>query len=396
MTVPILTVITLLLLLEALARIYNAALGLPTGHYEYRRLRPAPYADAEYFSREFIEEWRRQPGGWQYPENTRLIIPNDFTGRYVNVIDGKRVTAFQPDSYVSSVYLFGGSTMFCGEVPDSLTIASQLQLLFNDHYPDTYRVENYGTTSVSTIQQLERLETLSTLRAGDIVVFYDGVNDIGQGLFYAHPEETMIERNRRVLADLSIFHRAMLYLSVKSDLVQLFFDPINRSEPEHLSDPAFVARLLESMKSRFGRTIREAHEFSFRNNATFFHFLQPHIWSDEILSDYELALMENYYIIPVGEAKSFALGYPVLREATVDLADTINSVDLSDILNDRPQGDEYFLDSAHVTHKANAMIARHIFDVIHHRISAETGSSDRRPASRDSGKEGRSDPADSN
>ena len=368
-TLPIFSVTVLLLVLEILARLYNSAFGLPTGHYEFRKERPAPYMDAAYFSQDFMDEWRHQPGGWQYPENTRLIIPNDYEGAYFNVIDGKRATVYQPESHASSVYLFGGSTMYCGEVPDKLTIASRLQLLFNEHYPDTYRVENYGTTSVSTVQQLERLRTISSFRAGDIVVFYDGVNDIGQGLFYARPEETMIERNRRVMEELSMFERTMLYLSVKSDFVQLLFDPINRSEPEHLSDSAFVSQLLESMKSRFKQTLQEAHDYCASHNVTFFHFLQPHIWADDTLSEYEATLSENYYVIPVGEARSFSIGYPGLQQATTELAETIHSIDLTDILNDRPDNEEYFFDSFHVNHRANEIIAAHIFNAIHSDLS---------------------------
>ena len=363
-TVPILTIVILFVVLELFARLYASVFSLPRTHYDYRKQQPEPYVDAAYFSKEFVDESFRQPGGWKYPKNTRLIIPNDYHGTHFNILDGKRSTDFQPDRHENAVYLFGGSTIYNSEVPDSLTVASQLQLLFNKHYPGKYIVENYGTTTVTTVQQLERLKTLSSFRHDDIVVFYDGVNDIYQSIFYANPEETMIQRNRRSAKELSFINRAMLYLSNRSRLIQLFFDPINRSEPEHLSDAAFANRLLDSMKSRFKKAIKEAHDYSIKNNASFFHYLQPHLYSDKVFSKYEKNLCQNYYIVPKGIEKSFSMGRPVLQNATMELAEGINSIDLTDILNERPQNEEYFLDSVHVNHMANEIIAKHIFSSI--------------------------------
>ncbi len=369
-TTPILSIVILLTVLELFAGSYISAFSLPQTHYDYRKEQPEPYTDAAYFSKEFINESFRQPAGWKYPKNTRLIIPNDYHGTHFNIIDGKRSTDFQPNRHENSVYLFGGSTIYNSEVPDSLTIASQLQLLFNKHYPSKYIVENYGTTSVTTVQQLERLKTLSSFRPDDIVIFYDGVNDISQGIFYANPVETMIQRNRRSVKELSLINKIMLYLYNKSKLVKLFFDPINRSEPEHLSDAIFINQLLDSMKSRFKKAIKEARDYSIKNKARFFHFLQPHLYSDEVFSKYEKQLRLNYYIIPKGIEKSFSIGYPALQNATIELSKVTNSIDLTDTLNERPHDEEYFLDSVHVNHKANEILAKYIFSSIHSIIGA--------------------------
>ncbi len=123
----------------------------------------------------------------------RVLVPD---GNLVR--NGIRVTAFQPEKFENTVYLFGA--IYNAEVPGYLTIASQLQSFFEARYGDRFIVQNYGTSTVTVAQQLERLKTL-VLKPKDIVVFYDGANDICQGLFYANPEETIIERDHRAVAE---------------------------------------------------------------------------------------------------------------------------------------------------------------------------------------------------
>ncbi len=361
--VPIFSVAILLSALELFTRLYLAVFPLPQTAFDFRKERPAPYADATYFSKEFIYESFQQPGGWQYPKGTQLIIPNDYKGSHFNVANGKRFTAFQPESHQNTVYLFGGSTIYNSEVPDHLTVASKLQLLFNEYYGSTYAIQNYGTTTVTTAQQLERLRTCF-LKPGDIVIFYDGVNDIYQGLFYANPEKTMIQRNRQAIKDMSFLQKSMLALSRKSKFAQLFLDPIDRSMPHHLSDKVRMNQILGSMKAQFISAIKDANDYSSKNQAIFFHFLQPHLFSNETLSEYEKQLSKNFFIIPRGIKEAFLIGYPELKTATTELSASIPSYDLSNILNEHTNSEEYFLDNCHVTHKANEIIARKIFDAL--------------------------------
>ena len=150
-------------------------------------------------------------------------------------------------NFKNTVYLFGASTIYNSEVPDYLTVASQLQLFFNEHYKDRFIVQNYGTTTVTVAQQLERLKTIS-LRPGDIVVFYDGINDIIQGLFYASPEETMIEETAVFWGEMTSVRRMLFAIQQWSSLSQVCLDPINRILPPHLYDTVLVDQLLASLK----------------------------------------------------------------------------------------------------------------------------------------------------
>lgn len=126
-------------------------------HIEFRKSRPLPYKDSNYDVAAFTKESYSLPG-WVTPPNSRLVIPLDFHGHYVSIDHGIRKTTDQPQKFSNVIYLFGGSTVFCNEVPDQYTIASFVQQLVNESSPERYKVENYGATTVVSGQELERLK----------------------------------------------------------------------------------------------------------------------------------------------------------------------------------------------------------------------------------------------
>jgi hypothetical protein len=358
-----------IVLLEGLARIYLALSPnmTPRTHYSFRKTQPPPYKDASYFSSAFIDEQFAR-NDWSTPPGTILILPTDFDGQFYHSHDGKRRTAFQPAQYQNTVYIFGGSTIFNGEVPDEYTIASRLQLLLNAKFGERYRVENLGAATVAIAQQLARLKTI-TLKQGDIVIFYDGVNDINQSIYYKDPSGWMIQHNRSVLNNLQFIQRWRIkifeQLADRSRFVYLFLYPydINAMPPqlEDASQP-ILQGLLEQMHTNYRAYITEANQYARNGGATFYHFLQPNLFTLPTLSAYEEGLLQNRYLIPRGIDIAFARGYPILRQASSEVRDLgVQSADLSDIYTDRLAGEEFYLDYCHVTDRAHQIMAETFF-----------------------------------
>ena len=106
-----------------------------------------------------------------------LITIGDFDGSYIKIKDGRRVTVGSNGLRQRRVLVFGGSTVFCAEVPDLLTSSSQLQQLILKNNFD-FDVLNYGIPGLRIENQFNILKNVSDLGPGDIVVFYDGVNDL--------------------------------------------------------------------------------------------------------------------------------------------------------------------------------------------------------------------------
>ena len=107
------------------------------------------------------------------------------SNRYVNVDSaGHRVTPQPtvPEVPVARVFTFGGSTMWGTSQRDSATIAAELARRLQALAGAGQRIEvvNYGENGFVNTQDLIALEL--ALRSGarpDVVVMYDGINDVG-------------------------------------------------------------------------------------------------------------------------------------------------------------------------------------------------------------------------
>ena len=123
-------------------------------------------------NREFIDVMTEQ-----IKSSGDLVFLDDYPGNYIKIQTGRRLTVGSTGIRQKRVLVFGGSTVFCAEVPDSMTIPSQLQKLILDNKFDL-DVLNYGIPGIRIENQLKILETIGDLGPGDVVVFYDGINDL--------------------------------------------------------------------------------------------------------------------------------------------------------------------------------------------------------------------------
>lgn len=369
----LLSVLLTCLSLELVARGVRSIIPART-HYQYRMTRPAPYADAAYFSEAFIAEQFTQPGGYFIPEGTRIVLPQDYEGVYYHIRNHQRVTTGQPsvDANVPTIYIFGGSTVYCSEVPDEFTLPSQIQAQINETFGENaYRVDNYGVSTVTIEQQLDRLRSIE-IQSGDIVVFYDGVNEITQAVYNQNPNGWILNDNRDRLANLGPVHRwrVTTYENWHGLIafIDVFFFPYAPTYPDHLHDASRVPELVEAMHVQYLEAILETHQYTAQRNARFVHILQPHIYTLplSLRSAYETQLLTNSYIVPLGFEDAFTAGYPALREANIEAGKAgVEVYDLSAILNEmRLRGEEFYLDLYHIDDEGNAVVAEAIFRVL--------------------------------
>lgn len=100
------------------------------------------FDDIPRFSKKYLADVRKAPG---------LVIKNeafftgDYDGRYVKVKNGERLTTGQPETFEETVYLLGASYLYGAYCENNGTIASHLQTICNQIYPNRYIFKNYGT-----------------------------------------------------------------------------------------------------------------------------------------------------------------------------------------------------------------------------------------------------------
>lgn len=115
--------------------------------------------------REIADAWRNFEYG------------KDIVGKYFNAKAGRRVTCFQPNKYIGTIYLVGGCTVIGAFQEDAHTIGSFLQKkLLERGY--AYRVENLGTwTRYTSIEN--RLKEVDRFYENDILIMINVKRVIG-------------------------------------------------------------------------------------------------------------------------------------------------------------------------------------------------------------------------
>jgi hypothetical protein len=334
-----------------------------TNGRKFRETRPAPYRDSEYFSDRFIDESYRQPGKWINVPGTRIIYPDNFKGEYFNVENNLRRTTDSPRVYSNRIFLFGGSTVYCSEVPDEHTIASYLQRLVNASHPERYRVVNCGVSSINTVQQLEKMNALK-YTAGDIVCFYGGVND---ALLFVTGRvngwimgENYVEYSKKFNLLQKIRYRIYNSFRFQSRFVDIYLYPFSNEVPTPMQDTANISVLQRELMKSYEQSLKSADSTCQTQGVTFYNFLQPHIFTRKTNTGFEKALKNNFRLIPISSMHALNHGYQVLTEASRRMQESgMNSIDLASAFDGTD--DDYYLDNCHITEKGNEIIASEIF-----------------------------------
>jgi hypothetical protein len=336
---------------------------------EYRLQQPPAYVGAEYFSRDFVLESAVAVRDFKLVPGTIYCQLGDVSSPHFHIQDNIRRTTDQPAQAQNRVWLFGGSTIFCQEVPDDLTIASHLQRLLNDRRCGSWRVENLGTPSMTIAQHLGRLRDTAVAQ-GDVVVFCDGFNDVYYGIYNGTPENSTpgtkglggVRQLTAVQKWLFRIHTRFQHLSAG---VRLICDIEGKVLPRTLVDDATLRQNCAAVEEIFQNALREAHALCERRGARFVHLLQPQIFSLRQMSPNERWLVDNEHKLTPGLDRAFHIGYPRVQSACRRAAsEGICSWDISDTFDDHGGRGEIFLDQCHVNHVGNRLVARRIFETV--------------------------------
>jgi len=167
-------------------------------HLDMSFLEGSPaYRGQPYATEAFIREKTLEPGQWLKIPDQALLAPTTYHGDFFNVdelpptgIPYRRTINPPADARPERIVLLvGGSTVYGPEVPDALTIASQLSRYLNARDPaHRYVVYNAGVNAADSTQDRDRLayELSRGLRPA-VVVAADGQLDIVYGIYQGKP-----------------------------------------------------------------------------------------------------------------------------------------------------------------------------------------------------------------
>jgi len=277
--------------------------------------------------------------------------------------EGIRKTTNQPDKYLNKLLMFGGSTMWGTGSADRNTIPSIIQRKINSEIIYKIKVVNYGFTTVTINQQLNLLRK-TDLNEGDIVIFYDGGNDVFQSMINEDPNGSIIGYNQKNKMDIYV-QSLKFFLSNNSHTYKLL--SLIKSNMNNVVEDCSKSDILKSEElMRYGFNsyldkIESAKNYAESKGAKFFHFLQPSLfYKDTKYSEYEKEIMAKS---PLGlnECKIYQnrvkTGYAYYSQNYNKISHSINTYNLTNILDSSDKNEEYFFDNLHISSTGNRIVA---------------------------------------
>jgi hypothetical protein len=315
-------------------------------------------------------------------------LGSPFHGKYINVgADGLRrtwhngFTGVISDGRPVRIFMFGGSAMWGFCAPDDTTIPSALTR-FLGRAEVSAHITNFGQLGYVSTQELILLfEQLRDGNIPDLVIFYDGYNDIASAFENGAAGKTENESHRarefNVLNGTLPSQRHALYRYALSAFaghlaIVRFTQRIVRKicpnclEPPDLSTASFVdfSARPENTREDLSRVVVEKYLANVRLIAQTGRHLgyrglfywQPALYGRSSLSPYEEKL-KSYYVL--GEKEFFSASYAVAQQEAMDpkIPKDERPIYLQDVL---PQHMPCFVDAVHISGPCNEFVARRI------------------------------------
>jgi hypothetical protein len=320
-----------------------------------------PIADA-YESADWLEEYNKEFDACSAEDWHSYVYwrRKPYKGTYINIDDqGLRKTSYAIDEPVKKkpvkkLFMFGGSTMWGSGVRDEFTIPS---LVGSGLARQAIHAEviNFGESGYVSTQEMTEL--FLQLREGnipDLVVFYDGANDVFSAYQQGKAGIPQNENNRE---------KEFNALRSKKRALMVFFESLKT-----LSTVQFIRGLIQpEMKplpysgSDIQKLASETIEVYLKNITTInlwakeYGFKAIYYWQPTIFSKTELSNFEKQ------EAEKFSFIKDIVLAANVHASNIKTDHDfsvfykISDIF--RNESKTVFIDYCHVSEYGNSVIA---------------------------------------
>ncbi|WP_046756413.1 SGNH/GDSL hydrolase family protein [Kordia jejudonensis] len=321
--------------------------------------------------KEIYRELRQQDMQWEPYLHYRF---KPMKGKHNTIYEnGLRKTAnpsLKDSATALKIFCFGGSTMYSSGARDEHTIPSELSRLIHEYFPEqNVEVTNFGChgyTRATENIQLQR--ELVKKNIPDIVIFYDGVNEVISGHQNNEAGSPTNAYNRKKEFKIAHSYKKRIALMVYSSNLYRFITTMQR---KLFTNSAYIQ--LESRSDALAIDIADNYiglvklSKSLENEYGFkvYNFMQPNIYSKKFLTEAE----KRYYDSQQYYENLYRLSYDMVRKDSL----MINDPTFLDISNafDNTEKTIYF-DFCHTGELGNELIATKILANIQWHFAPKT------------------------
>lgn len=227
-------------------------------------------------------------------------IPKSFQGKYNNVNTNgiRKTTSFSQNNTIKpiKIFCFGGSTMYGIGSDDEHTIPSLLSKTLSKVFPNkSFEITNFGVLGYNRNQESFQLQKeLLKGNIPDIVIFYDGVNEVLSSFQNENSIELTNATNRYLEFNTAVKYPKRIQLFLKTSSIYRFVKYLkkrlaNNKKGEVKDYITKSNEILINYKTSFEISNSLSNQFNFK----VFNFLQPTIYSKNTLTKYEEIMAEN-------------------------------------------------------------------------------------------------------
>ncbi len=300
------------------------------------------------YSKDYVEEIGKIP---QVIKIDNLYCHEDCRSKYVNVVEGKRITLNQPETFKRTIHVFGRCGAFGYAVEDGETIPSQIQKKLQENGIDDIKVINHGLWGGedSFLDHNFFIEA-QKMQEGDIVLFYrfhflkpiihwlekNGMwykeitdeyhkHDEAKWCFYDKPGH-MNAVGYSIVADILVTDLIEKKFSAKEIIVE----GVDKCRETKYLDQYLAENTsndFEEKVSRYTDEIADKHSYALNgNNGGIVMNCNPFTYGHRYLIEYASKKVDYLFIFVVEEDKSFFKfddRYEMVVEGTKDLENVI-------------------------------------------------------------------------
>ncbi|QHI38107.1 hypothetical protein IMCC3317_34930 [Kordia antarctica] len=321
--------------------------------------------------KEIFRELRQQDMQWEPYLHYRFKPMN---GKHNTIYEnGRRKTvnlSLKDSATALKIFCFGGSTMYSAGARDAHTIPSELSKLIHTNFPDqNVEITNFGChgyTRATENIQLQR--ELIKNNIPDIVIFYDGVNEVISA--HQNNEAGLPSNgyNRKKEFKLAHNYKKRIKLMITSSNLYRFITTLQR---KLFTNSAYIQlgersdALATDIADTYVGYVKISKSLEDNYNFKVFNFLQPVIYSKENLTEAEQGYFrdQQYY------ENLYDLSYETVRKNSLMKNDS-TFIDISDVFDASDK--TIFSDFCHTGELGNQLVAARMFEYLKPELTPKT------------------------
>tara|TARA_R110002049_G_scaffold309292_2_gene520347 strand:- start:7469 stop:8641 length:1173 start_codon:yes stop_codon:yes gene_type:complete len=310
--------------------------------------------------KEIYRELRQQDMLWEPYLHYRFKPMN---GKHNTIYgNGTRKTlnlSLKDSTTALKIFCFGGSTMYSSGARDEYTIPSELSKLIESSFPNqNVEITNFGCHGYTrATENIQFQRELIKNNIPDIVVFYDGVNEVISAHQNNEAGTPTNAYNRKNEFKIAHDYKKRIKLVVESSNLYRFATSValkifTNSPYKQLGKRS--DKLAMSIAENYIGFVKISKSLENEYGFKVFNFMQPNIYSKKNLTETEKGYYKDYEYYK----NLYSLSYSSVRKDSLMIRDS-TFIDISDVFDAEEK--TIYVDFCHTGEPGNQLVAKKMF-----------------------------------